>query len=87
MARVTKYTLRATHFDFRRARVRASYDSGKTWYIEDKSSICYILQHLDYYKYLYADVVYTYNEVKEKLLAELKEANYPNVVIITNDED
>lgn len=86
MARRAIYSLKTTHFDFRRAKVRGSQD-GKTWRIEDKFSVCYILQHIDYYKYLYAYEIHSYPELKLMLLDELKEAKYPNVNIITNEED
>lgn len=86
MARTKKYTLETTKFDFRRARVRGSKD-GKIWRIEDKFGICYILRHIDFYRYLYADSIYKYEECKAYLLKELKEAKYPNVEIITNEED
>ena len=86
MARRTSYSLRTTHFDFRRARIRGSQD-GKAWRIEDKFGVCYILQHIDYYKYLYAYDIHNYPELKQMLLDELKEAKYPNVHIITNEED
>lgn len=85
MAQRTRYDLRTTHFDFRMSRVRGSQD-GKTWRIEDKFGICYILQHIDYYKYLYAYNIYNYRELKQMLLDELKEAEYPNVKLITNEE-
>lgn len=74
-----------THFDFRRARVRGSKD-GKTWKIEDKFGLAYILKHIDFYKYLYADDIYSYRELKGCLLEELQEAKYPNVHIITNEK-
>lgn len=86
MARIKSYNLRTTHFDFRRARIRGSHD-GKTWRIEDKLGVCYILQHINYYKYLYAYEIHSYPELKQMLLDELKEAKYPNVHIITNEED
>ena len=37
--------------------------------------------------YLYAYDIYSYPELKQMLLDELKEAKYPNVHIITNEED
>ena len=86
MARRTLYNLRTTHFDFRRAKIRGSQD-GKTWHIEDKFGVCCILQHIDYYKYVYAYEIYGYPELKQMLLDELKEAKYPNIYIITNEED
>lgn len=86
MARTSKYTLRTTHFDFRRSRVRGSQD-GKTWKIEDKFGLSYILEHIDHYKYMYSYDIHNYAELKEMLLKELKEAKYPNVVIITNEEE
>lgn len=86
MARRIKYDLKTTHFDFRRSRVRGSQD-GKTWKIEDKFGLSYILEHIDYYKYLFSYDIYNYAELKEMLLKELKEAKYPNVTIITNEED
>ena len=86
MARIKSYNLKTTHFDFRRARIRGSQD-GKTWRIEDKFGVSYILQYIDYYKYLYAYEIYSYPELKQILLDELKEAKYPNIHIITNEED
>lgn len=87
MARIKSYNLKTTHFDFRRARVRGSQDGGKTWRIEDKFGLYYILHHIDFYKYMYADQLYNYAELKQLLLDELKEAKYENVVIITDDDD
>lgn len=86
MARSKTYTLKTTQFDFRRARVRESQD-GKTWRIQDKYSLYYILRHIDFYKYMYADQICKYEELKQYLLKELKEAKYENVKIITNEED
>ena len=86
MSRSKTYTLKTKHFDFRRARVRGSID-GKEWRIEDKYSLYYILRHINFYKYMYADQIYTYEELKQLLLKELKEAKYENVVIITDEED
>lgn len=86
MARSKIYTLKTTQFDFRRARVRGSQD-GKIWRIQDKYELYYILRHIDFYKYIYADQVYNYEELKQCLLKELKEAKYENVKIITNEED
>lgn len=85
MAQSKIYTLKTTQFDFRRARVRGSQD-GKTWRIQDKYALYYILRHIDFYKYIYADQVYSYEELKQCLLKELKEAKYENVKIITNEE-
>lgn len=86
MARSKTYTLKTTQFDFRRAKVRGSQD-GKTWRIQDKFALYYILHHIDFYKYLYADQLYNYAELKQLLLDELKEAKYENVKIITNEDD
>ena len=86
MARRAKYDLTSTYFDFRRAKIRCS-KNGEKWYIKDKLGVCYILQHIDYYKYLYAYNIYNYPELKQMLLDELKEAKYPNIHIITNEED
>lgn len=85
MARAKSFTLNTTHFDFRRARVRVSKD-GKTWKIEDKFGLSYILTHIDFYKYHFAHDIYSYRELKECLLEELQEAKYPNVHIITNEK-
>lgn len=86
MARRTVFSLNTTHFDFRRSRVRSSRD-GKTYRIEDKFGLSYILEHIDYYKYMFSYDIHNYAELKEMLLKELKEAKYPNIVIITNEED
>lgn len=85
MARSKNYTLKTTQFDFRRARVRGSQD-GKTWRIQDKFALYYILRHIDFYKYMYADQICNYEELKQHLLKELKEAKYENIKIITNEE-
>lgn len=85
MARSKIYTLKTTQFDFRRARVRGSQD-GKIWRIQDKYALYYILRHINFYKYIYADQVYNYEELKQCLLKELKEAKYENIKIITNEE-
>lgn len=72
------------HYDFRRARIRISKD-GKTWYIADKYTVVKRLQDINQYKYMYADVVYSYEQCKEALLKELKALNDPNIEIITNE--
>ena len=86
MARNKFYNRSTTHFDFRRAMVRGSND-GKEWRILDKYTLHVILKHIDFYKYLYADQLHTYKELKQILLNELKDAKYENVVIITEDDD
>ena len=80
-----KLHLETTHFDFRRARVRGSKD-GKTWKIIDKFGLYWILRHIDYYEYLYADSIDTYEVMKNALLDELKRHKYQNVHFITNEK-
>ena len=79
--------LRIKHFDFRRARIRISKD-GKIWRIADKCSVIRLLQDINYYKYCYADVVFTYDQCKKLLLTELKSLKDQTVEIelITNEE-
>lgn len=87
MARRKNYELRTTNFDFRRARVRGSVDNGKTWKIRSIYDLAYYLEHIDYEKYQYCGEMYVYQTLKDMLLTELKEAKYPNVKLITNEEE
>ena len=80
-----KLHLKTTHFDFRRARVRGSED-GKTWKIIDKFGLYWILRHIDFHEYLYADSIDTYEVMKNALLDELKRHKYQNVHFITNEK-
>lgn len=86
MARNKFYNRSTTHFDFRRAKVRGSKD-GKEYRILDKFSLYETLRHINFYKYMYTDQLHTYNELKQILLDELKDAKYENVVIITEDDN
>ena len=68
-------------FDFRKKKVRESFDNGKTWHVMDKFSLGNRLHmSIDFYRYLFWDV-YKYEELKWFLYEELSEMGENNFII------
>lgn len=76
------WTLNTLFFDFRKPRVRYSYD-GVKWSVCTKFDLMFYLKHINYDKYLFADYTFSYNGLRAKLRAELIAHKFPNVTFFT----